>query len=310
MGMMIQGKWTEDAKDIRMQDGQFIRQSSQFTKIRQAVPPRPEPGQFHLFSSWSCPWSQRAMIARNLMGLESIVTMSAAWGPRIEGYSISNGENYPVPGTNMEARFLHEIYRLSLPDYTGRVTVPVLWDATGHEILSNESSDIVWWFNQLGSSDAGTPDLFPSELEAEIKLFNDRIYTGLTNAVYEAGNAEKQDVYAAKAEKVAATLVWLDGELADRSFALTSSITVCDVYLIPSLLRFTAIYEPLFKCNLRPLRTLPNVCRYIHQMMEMDAIRSTFDLHKSKVGYYLDKKLNPNMTIPLGPLDLEWRMNS
>ncbi|MEO1701977.1 MAG: glutathione binding-like protein [Pseudomonadota bacterium] len=307
MGMMIQGEWTESTSDPRMQDGKFVRQASQFTRIKSSAPPRPRPGRIHLFSSWSCPWSQRAMIARNLKGLEGTITMSGAWGPRIEGYSISNGDSYPIPGAGKEARFLHEVYRLSLADYTGRVTVPVLWDADNQEILSNESSDIVRWFNMIGDDTENTPDLFPIGSQEEIEILNAKIYHGLTNAVYEAGNAERQDVYEEKARLVAETLLWLNEHLSDKTYILSDAITVCDVYLVPSLLRFTAIYEQLFKCNLVPLRTLPNVCRYVHDMMEIDAIRKTLDLPKAKLGYYLDKKLNPTMTIPLGPTELEWR---
>ncbi|WP_285295586.1 glutathione binding-like protein [Aureimonas altamirensis] len=304
--MMVDGDWTEHAADVRMQQGQFYRQPSVFRQLANYGAEIARPGRIHLFSSWSCPWSQRAMIARNLTGLHELVSMTSAWGPRIEGYSISHGEPVSVPGVVEEVRFLHEIYKISDPYYTGRVTVPVLWDASKRSILSNESDDIVRWFNDVGRLSGAETDLFPSEYDNEITDFNDKVYNGLANAVYEAGYARRQGVYEAKAKLVASTLIWLDEHFHNREYAVAGKITAADVYLVPCLLRFSAIYEILFKCRLVRIQELKNITRYIGTMISNGSIAETFDLDKAKLGYFLDQEINPSGIVPVGPNDLGW----
>lgn len=306
MGMLIEGKWSESVTDNRMVAGAFIRQRSQFSIRNCCVDVEPMPKRYHLFSSWSCPWSQRAMIVRSLKGLHDAVSMTAAWGPRIEGYSILDGARVRLPGTAKRVRFLHEVYTASDPSYTGRVTVPVLWDSEEQQIVSNESDEISLFFDSLYPDRANFKALVDEKHTEEILLLNQRIYHGFSNAVYEAGYAQSQSVYEEKVSAVFETLDWLESRLTLRKFLVGDQLSLADVYVIPPLLRFSAIYYPLFKCNIYQLSSYHHIGLYIRRMMADQRIRCTFNLHLSKVGYFLDERLNPSGIIPIGPSELEW----
>lgn len=306
MGMLVDGTWTESSADIRLQSGEFVRQDSQFRIDLSKLELNPDPGRYHIFSSWSCPWSQRVMIVRNLRGLQDIVTMSAAWGRRIQGYSITDGSSVQLPGAERYINYLHQVYSASSPAYTGRVTVPVLWDAATQRILSNESDDIAYFLDRLFPGDLGAIRLAPTQHLSSITSINKRVYDGLANAVYEAGYTSNQKTYMEKVSVVFETIDWLDKELQVKTYLVGNQLTLSDVYLIPTILRFSAIYAALFKCNLHPLNRYRHICGYVKSMMADDRIRSTFDLELAKAGYYLDPRLNPVSTIPVGPAHKEW----
>lgn len=308
MGMLIEGAWCEPPEDTRLQSGRFVRQDTTF---RHRITPGgrfpPKAGRYHLFASWSCPWSHRTMLARAIKGLTKVVSMTVASGPRIEGYPAGSGGEQPLPGYGRSVRHLHEVYTAAKSDYTGRVTIPVLWDSETATIVNNESSDILAIFNEGFGGLADGPDLYPQALRDEIDFVNAKIYHSFSNAVYEAGYTDRQSIYEDSIELVFQTLDWLDERLAARPFVAGQVLTEADLRLFPTLFRFSAIYAVLFKCNLRPLSSYPAVVAYMKRMVAIPGVGGTMDLAMAKQGYFHDPRLNPTGIVPLGPLVLEWQ---
>lgn len=312
--MLVEGKWTEDWKPVQKTDekGGFVRQVSSF---RNWVTPdgtagstgtagfAAEAGRYHLYVALICPWASRTLIARKLKGLEDIISLSIV-EPAMSDQGWRFG-SYPgsTPDAINGAVYLHEIYTRADPNFTGRATVPVLWDRRLETIVNNESADILRMFNSgFGELAKAELDLYPDDLATEIDTLNDRIYPRLNNGVYRAGFATTQVAYEEAFADVFAMLDELEGRLADgRSFLHGDRFTETDVRLFVTLIRFDAAYHGLFKCNLRRIADYPGLSAYLKRVLAFPGVRETVNIDHIKRGYYSMKALNPQRIVPLGP---------
>ncbi|MDG4647903.1 glutathione S-transferase C-terminal domain-containing protein [Roseibacterium sp. SDUM158017] len=271
MGMLIGGVWSEE--DRIWSDGAYVRSESAFRgamKRETITALRQEPDRFLLIASESCPWSHRTRLVLAVKDVDA-VAVHLAHGPRVEGYSIAGGAPWTVPGTDRSIRHLHQLYSLGHPDHTGRATVPVLWDKVASRIVSNESSDIVVAFDQA----FGETTLAPRGLERASRQTDDRIYNTLNNGVYKAGFAKSQEAFDVAAQGVFDTLAWLDQRLATSRFLHGNVLTLSDLRLFPTLVRFDLIYHFLFGCSRYRLRDLPSIWGYARDLFSHPGIRAT-----------------------------------
>lgn len=315
--MLVDGKWTADWKPVQKTDekGGFVRQTSSFrnwvTADGTAGPTgaagfAAEAHRYHLYVALICPWASRALIARKLKGLEDVISLSIV-EPAISDQGWRFGD-YPgsTPDTVNGVSFLHEIYTLADPHFTGRATVPVLWDRRLGTIVNNESADILRMFNSgFGALAQPDFDLYPADIAREIDALNDRIYPRLNNGVYRAGFATTQIAYDEAFAEVFAMLDDLEERLADgRKFLHGARFTETDIRLFVTLIRFDVAYHGLFKCNLRRVADYPGLTGYLKRVLAVPGIRDTVSIDHIKRGYYSMKALNPQRIVPLGP-DIE-----
>jgi putative glutathione S-transferase len=272
--------------------GRFVRQASAF---RDRVT-EPEPGRYHLYISWACPWAHRTAIARRLKGLEDVVSMSAVDPYRdARGWAFT-GEAFSDPLHGWS--FLQQAYDATDPDFAGRITVPVLWDKREERIVNNESADIV----RILGTVFGDGSLYPADLAAEIDALNARIYEGLQNAVYEAGFAGSQAAYEEAAYRAFETLAWLEELLGERRYLAGDRITEADWRLFPTLVRFDPVYVDHFRCNLRRLVDHPNLWGYTRELFQRPGIAETVAMDQIRRHYYTTHdSLEPSRIIPIGP---------
>ncbi len=317
MGLVIRGKWDNDATVANSAEGHFIRDASKFRNYVTADGgPGPSgdggfqavPGRYHLFVSPSCPWAHRAIIMRKLKKLEEVVSMSIADRPKSEGWSYSQGIDDLKAAADGTFR-LHQIYTATQPEYSGKVTVPTLWDRKGRTIVNNESSEIIRMFNSAFNAWADTSfDFSPEDLRDEIDEINNFVYEHINNGVYRTGFAKTQGAYEESVRKVFHGLDTLEKRLAERRYLVGERITEADWRAFPTLLRFDLVYYSHFKCNIRRLQDYPNLANYLRELYQWPGIKDTFDLNKIKSGYYSQQHINPTGIVPVGPtLDhLEW----
>jgi len=262
-----------------------------------------EAGRYHLYVALICPWASRALIARKLKKLEPLISVSVV-EPTLTDQGWRFGD---APGADRDtlngATFLHEIYTKADPTYTGRATVPVLWDKQRRTIVNNESADILRMFNSgFGALADSSLDLYPEDLRAEIDALNDEIYPRLNNGVYRAGFATTQQAYDEAFADVFAMLDALERRLAAQGPLLFGTRLVeTDIRLFVTLVRFDAAYHGLFKCNLRQIKDYDALSAWLRRMMAIPGLRETVNMDHIKRGYYSIKALNPNGVVPLGP---------
>jgi len=311
--MLVDGKWTTQWHPVQATDakGGFVRQTSSF---RHWVTPdgspgptgkggfKAEPGRYHLYVALICPWASRTLIGRKLKSLDGAVGVSV-----VEPVMTDQGWRFgDYPGSDRDplngAAYVHELYTRADSRFTGRATVPVLWDRETSTIVNNESADILRILNSgFGAMADLRVDLYPEALRTEIDGWNDRIYPSLNNGVYRAGFATTQVAYEEAFDDVFAMLDALERHLADRAFLVGDTLTEADVRLFVTLIRFDAAYHGLFKCNLRRLAEYPALTSYLRRILAVDGIRQTVNIDHIKRGYYSIKALNPNGIVPLGP---------
>jgi len=310
MGLMIDGEWHSDddiASDAR---GHFMREASKFRHwVTADGSPGPsgdggfraEPGRYHLFVSPSCPWAHRTIIMRKLKKLEHVVSMSIADRPKIEGWAYAKAIDDLEPCADGIFR-LHQIYKLANPAYTGKVTVPTLWDRKRRTIVNNESSEIIRMINSAFNAWADTSfDFYPEGLHDEINEMNNFVYEHLNNGVYRTGFAKTQEAYNEAVRKVFYGLDTLEKRLDGRRYLVGERITEADWRAFPTLLRFDLVYYSHFKCNIRRIQDYPNLANYLRELYQWPGIKDTFDLHKIKAGYYSQRNINPTGIVPAGP---------
>ena len=313
MGVMIDGSWHDQWYDTANNGGRFVRPDSQFrhwvTPEGQAGPTgeagfRAEVGRYHLYVSLACPWAQRTLIYRQLKGLETAITLSVVHWRMLE-----HGWNFaPGPGVISDplhsADYLYEVYRAADPHYSGRVTVPVLWDRQTHRIVNNESSDIIRMFNTAFDGVGATPgDFYPVALRPAIDALNARIYDTLNNGVYRAGFATTQSAYEEAVRALFATLDVLEAQLGVTRYLVGDVPTEADWRVLPTLLRFDAVYVGHFKCNLRRLVDYPNLWAYTRELYQWPGVAQTFNLEHAKRHYFESHAvINPSRIVPLGPI--------
>lgn len=311
--MLIEGKWTEDWQPVQATDakGGFVRQISSFRNwVTPDGAPGPtgrggfaaEAGRYHLYVALICPWAHRTLIARKLKGLEGAISISVV-EPALtpQGWRFAEGAD-AVNG----AGYMHEIYTAADPVFTGRATVPVLWDKATGTIVSNESADILQMFNRGFGALASGPDLRPDDLTDQIEALNDFIYPRLNNGVYRAGFATTQVAYDEAVAEVFQALDALEERLSDgRDWLLGDRFTETDIRTFVTLVRFDVAYHGLFKCNLRRIADYPLLSGYLRRVLALPGVAGTVNLDHIKRGYYSIAKLNPTGIVPAGPL-LDW----
>jgi len=314
--MLVDGKWSEAWRPVSSTDakGGFVRQVSSFrswvTPDGAAGPTgdggfRAEPRRYHLYAAFGCPWATRILIARQLKRLEDVVSVAI-----VEPAMTDQGWRFgDYPGADRDAvngaTYLHEIYTLADPHFTGRATVPALWDKERRTIVNNESADLLRMFNPGFGALADTSiDLCPADLRAAIDALNSEVYS-LNNGVYRAGFATTQVAYEEAFAAVFATLDMLERRLERGPWLMGDRLTEADIRLFVTLARFDAAYHGLFKCNLRRIADHANLSAYLARLIAIPAFRDTFSLDHIKGGYYSIKALNPAGIVPLGP-ELGW----
>jgi putative glutathione S-transferase len=292
MGMLIQGVWRDVPRDTKSTGGAFVRTESAFRDRVHDI----EPGRYRLYVAKSCPWAHRTLVVRALKGLEKAIPVYYARPGMFEsGWEFGEGG----------IRFLYELYAKGKPGYTGRVTVPVLWDEKDTRIVNNESAEIIRMLNRDFDALARREldDLFPAKLRREIDWLNERIYRTVNNGVYRAGFATAQDKYEEAATELFKTLDWLEKRLAKRKWLCGKSFTEVDVRLFTTLVRFDAVYYSHFKCNLRRLVDYPNLWRWTRRVYALPGVAKTVDMKEIKEHYYRSMKhINPTQIVPKGPL--------
>ena len=311
--MLIDGKWTSDWQPVQATDakGGFVRQTSSF---RSWVTPDGQPGptghggfiaeagRYHLYVALICPWASRTLIARKLKRLEDALGVSV-----VEPALTEQGWRFgDFPGSDRDtinrAVYLHELYTRAEPHFTGRATVPVLWDKKTGTIVNNESADILRILNSgFGALADDTVDLYPEKLRQDIDAWNERIYPALNNGVYRAGFATTQEAYEEAFHGVFDMLEKVEAHLAARKFLAGEQLTEADIRLFVTLIRFDVAYHGLFKCNLKRIADYPCLTAYLHRMLDVPGVRETVNINHIKRGYYSIKALNPNGIVPLGP---------
>jgi glutathionyl-hydroquinone reductase len=303
MGALVDGVWRSE--DVwKRERGRFVREVSQFRDaIDQDDGQFPfAPGRYHLYVSYACPWAHRTLIVRELRGLTEAIGVSS-----VEAVFENDGWEFSerCPDNGHQSRFAYELYQRANPNYTGRVTVPILWDLEREAIVNNESSEIIRMFNRMEGT-GSCPDLFPAELRGAIDEVNARIYFTLNNGVYRAGFATTQNAYEEAVTQVFSTLEWLEQHLEGREFLVGSQLTEADVRLFPTLIRFDSIYYGHFKCGLRRIADFPNLNRYLRGLYQRSAFQETTRIEEAKRHYYCShRSINPTGIVPLGPR-LSW----
>ncbi|HEY8568747.1 glutathione S-transferase family protein [Microbulbifer sp.] len=312
--MLVNGVWKENWQPVQQadDDGRFIRQTSSFRNwvtvdgsagVTGSAGFKAEAGRYHLYVAYICPWASRALMARELKGLTDVVSVSVV-NPVLtdQGWAFGGFAGSDSDDLN-GARYMHELYTHADPTFTGRATVPVLWDKHTGTIVNNESADIVRMFNSAFSHirDSG-PDLYPTGLEAEIDALNTYLYSELNNGVYQAGFATTQFAYKEAYSRVFAALDAMESRLADgRQYLCGDAFTESDIRLFVTLARFDAAYYSLFKCNRNSIKEMPHLHRYMHRILSLEGVSDTVRLEHIKAGYYSIKALNPTGIVPDGP---------
>tara|TARA_B100000446_G_scaffold74809_2_gene70685 strand:+ start:75539 stop:76483 length:945 start_codon:yes stop_codon:yes gene_type:complete len=312
--MLVNGIWKENWQPVQNKDkeGRFIRQTSSFRNwITPDGAPGPtgiggfkaEAGRYHLYVAYICPWASRTLMARALKGLEDIISVSVV-NPKLmdQGWQFGGFNDSDDDDLN-GATYLHELYTTVAPGFTGRATVPVLWDKKTKTIVNNESADIVRMFNTAFIELVGEGlDLVPQALVGQIDALNDYIYSDLNNGVYQAGFASSQEAYEEAYEKVFTALDSLEKRLADgQKFLFGDALTESDIRLFVTLIRFDVAYHGLFKCNRNMIKDMPSLHDYMYRILAIKGIQSTVNIEHIKAGYYSIKALNPTGIVPVGP---------
>ncbi len=311
--MLVKGKWSRDFQPVQSTDGngRFLRVDSAFrnwvTPDGSAGPTGDsafpaESGRYHLYVALICPWASRTLMARTLKGLEKVISVTVV-EPFLYDECWKFGD-YPgaQPDPLYKLEYLHQLYTKAKSDYTGRVTVPVLWDKQRQVIVNNESADIVRMLNSgFGRLAENDIDLYPSGFEMEIDELNDRLYANFNNAVYQAGFATTQKAYNEAVDRVFDSLDFLEQRLSTRRFLVGDQLTEADIRAFVTMIRFDIAYFGLFKTNLRQLRDYPNVSKYMWRIYKTPGVADTVNFDHIKQGYYSIKALNPQGIVPKGP---------
>ena len=312
MGKLVSGIWHDVWYETEKHQGRYVRQDASFRSwvtADGAAGPSGEggfkaaAGRYHLYVSLACPWAHRTIILRKLKGLEDMISMSVVnsfMGP--EGWTFDAGPGVIADDINHVSR-LHELYTKADPEFTGRVTVPVLWDKQHNTIVSNESSEILRMLNSaFDALGARQGDVYPEALRAEIDELNDFIYPNINNGVYRAGFAGSQDAYDEAVVALFDSLDQLEERLTIRRYLTGDAITEADWRLFTTLVRFDAVYVGHFKCNTRRVADYPNLWGYVRDLYQVPGIAETVDIDYIKAHYYgSHTHINPTGVIPNGP---------
>lgn len=307
MGYLQQGVWHEGWYDTSKTAGEFVRQESQFRRfvtVDGASGFRAEPGRYHLYVSLACPWAHRTIIYQKLKQLEEVISMSIV-DPVMsnQGWTFTDGVGCTPDSVN-GSTYLHQVYTRTLPDYSGRVTVPVLWDKQTKTIVNNESSEIIRMLNNEFNAFTGVQtDFYPAALRKDIDAINVFVYEHINNGVYKAGFAGNQQVYECAVKRLFDALDDIEARLERMRYLLGDTITEADWRLLPTLLRFDSVYVTHFKCSLKRIADYPNLSNYVRDLYQQPNVAQTVNLDHIKRHYFLSHRhLNPSGIVPLGPM--------
>ena len=317
MGLLVKGNWQDKWYDTDGNGGEFKREDAQLrnwvTEDGSAGPTgsegfKAESGRYHLYVSYACPWAHRALIFRELKALQSHISVSIVATDMLE-----NGWTFdPARGSTgddlFESQYLYQIYQRNNSEYTGRVTVPVLWDKQQQCIVSNESADIIRMFNSAFNTITNNhEDYYPQRLHDDIQAINDLVYHNINNGVYRAGFATTQDAYESAFFDLFGALDRVESILAQHQYLVGDTLTEADWRLFTTLLRFDAVYHGHFKCNKKRIKDYPALSRYLKHLYEFDSVATTVHMdHVKRHYYYSHTMINPTQVVPVGP-ELDFR---
>ncbi len=313
MGLLIDGKWHDQWYDTKSTKGEFVRTDAQFRNWVTADGSagssgsdgfKAEPGRYHLYVSLACPWAHRTLIFRSLKGLEEVISVSVVHPLMQEsGWTFDPSFDDATGDTLLGKAFMHQIYTSADPTYSGRVTVPVLWDKQRQTIVSNESSEIIRMLNSaFDAMDAREGDYYPGALKAEIDAINSVIYETVNNGVYRAGFATTQHAYETAFQKLFATLDMLEARLSKQRYLVGNQITEADWRLFTTLIRFDAVYVGHFKCNKKRIADYPALSAYLHELYQVPGVAETVNIPHIKTHYFASHlNINPTGIVPEGP---------
>lgn len=303
MSGLVNGQWVNgDVAAEEIKNGAFQRQETMFRQTTLI----PEAGRYQLFVSYLCPWASRTLMFRKLKGLEDIVSLSIA-----QPVIADNGWEFTTPQDAGEhvapVRYLHQLYTASDAHYTGKVSVPVLWDRIEGRIVNNESADIIRLFNsQFDTLTGNREDYYPLALRSTIDKWNELIYHNINNGVYKTGFAKTQEHYESAVTTLFDTLDRVETHLATNRYIAGDTITEADWRLFVTLVRFDVAYHGAFKCNIRRIEDYPHLSNYLRELYQWPGIKETVNIDHIKAGYYGIRWLNPTGIVPLGPqVDLQ-----
>ena len=314
MGLLVDGQWQDKWYDTDSSGGRFERSEAGFrhwiTADGSAGPSgeagfAAKAGRYHLYASYACPWVHRALIYRSLKGLESMIDVSFVhWFMGDEGWTFESDKDGIVGDRLNDKALMHQIYTLADSTFTGRVTVPVIWDKEKQTIVSNESSEIIRMLNSaFDDIGAREGDYYPEPSREQIDTINERVYNTVNNGVYKCGFATTQDAYNEAVEPLFDTLDWLEGILTNQRFLVGSDPTEADWRLLPTLLRFDLVYHGHFKCNLKRLQDYPNLWAYTRDLYQWPGIAQTCNFEHAKRHYLQShESVNPHRIVPVGPM--------
>ena len=312
MGVLVDGVWKDQWYDTENTGGRFVRWESRYRNwvTAEGAPGptgeggfRAEPGRYHLYVSFACPWAHRTLIMRALKGLEGAISLSVThWHMGENGWTFDPGPGV-IPDPIHNAKYLYQIYLADDPNASGRATTPVLWDKAQGRIVNNESAEIMRMFNDAFDAVGAQPgDYYPTELRSDIDVLNERIYRAVNNGVYQAGFATSQEAYEEAAVNVFATLDQLEERLAASRYLFGDWPVETDWRLFTTLIRFDAVYVGHFKCNLRRLVDYPNLSGYTRDLFQLPKIAETVNFEHIRKHYYTSHKaINPTGIVPIGP---------
>lgn len=313
MGLLVDGKWLDQWYDTKSSGGKFVRSAAQFRNWITADGSagesgkagfKAESGRYHLYVSMACPWAHRTLIFRALKGLTDHIDVSAVHPDMLDqGWSFEKdgvAQGDPLYGS----QFTHNLYTRADPTYSGRVTVPILWDKEQETIVSNESSEIIRMFNSAFDRITGnTEDYWPAEMRDAIEEVNARIYDTLNNGVYKSGFATTQAAYDAAVHPLFDTLDWLEARLADNRYLMGDRLTEADWRLFTTLIRFDPVYHLHFKCNRKRLIDYANLWAYTRELYQMPGVAETVDMdHIVRHYHYSHESINPHRIVPINPV--------
>ena len=313
MSLVKQGKLQGDWLEEETKDGEFVRLDSVFRNwVTADGSPGPsgeggfiaEPGRYHLYVSYACPWAHRTLMFRALKKLENIISVSVV-DPDMGPESWKFDDSFPdaTPDHINEFKFMHQVYTLADPQYSGIVTVPVLWDKKQQTIVNNESSEIIRMFNsEFNAFTDNKTDYYPDALREEIDDINKFVYSDINNGVYRCGFARTQRAYERAFDSLFSALDTLEERLSQQRYLVGNTITEADWRLLPTLLRFDPVYVGHFKCNQRRIADYPNLSNYLRDLYQQPGIAETFNLEHVKRHYYWShESINPTRIVPKGP---------
>ncbi|MEP4029980.1 glutathione S-transferase family protein [Roseibium polysiphoniae] len=311
MGLLVDGKWTDQWYDTKSSGGRFVRKASSFRNwITADGSPGPsgeggftaEAGRYHLYVSYACPWAHRTLVLRQLKGLEDLIGVTA-----VEPLMLENGWTFAEPDPLNGASYAWQIYTAADPNYSGRATVPILWDKKKKTIVSNESSEIIRMFNSAFDGLTGSQtDFYPQGLRTEIDEINDRIYDTVNNGVYKAGFATSQEAYEEAVNALFETLDLLEQRLGQSRYLVGNMPTEADWRLFTTLVRFDAVYVGHFKCNIGRIEDYPSLSNYMRDLYQTAGVAETVKMDVIKNHYYgSHETINPTRIVPVGP-DLDF----